>query len=710
MRFVNTQDLNRSIKNLGVLSEQNQRERFRDVAIDTVDKMEMEVKSANIFRLIQGMYPLIVVLRVFKAFSHQPRLSIVTRTVSASFVDLLHFLVVFMSVMFSFGTSGVILFGRDIDGFTHPLRAFTSCFNTMMGDFDWDELNNIGRFEAGCWFFGFMIMIVVLLLNMLLAIVMDAYSEQKAAIGDAETLWYELYVSIIRWREVRKGERRTLHEVYRAYREIKQQNATWNISRNPIIEEETEEQAKRRKRREKLLRKSGTKDLFRSVSSLSVNIPLKRKNSAKNDEEVFKLVTVKVLMDHCKGMQYHLAEWQAIEILENVAIMHHSHNKESTNIEEMIRIIRKTDDGTKDIRRLLLADSAKSHHQHHHHDSDDDDHHHHHKKDQDMFNHVVDEFEEQFWGCREELQAAKSAVGQEFPAEMNEHIPGVHIKHKTKSLVWDGELVMQPVYTMEEALDPSVKCILNNKEEVLKACRDKDLKADKDDLRIQCLGRSLRVVEADHRDNTVMCRVPAVGDVWFPINALAHLRPKPSEDLAHHYHGRYGRHMSAQEGALATIHGHEYGAKPKTTVDFADTSHAEALRKLHDLESELRVGRQTVMEAQDAMNELQRELKQEEDARLKLAQKLTSLRKKVAARTKEQHHLRDTLKHQDERREFVSKSKNEYLGMVHSLFDKKKQLKEKLQEDDDTMRSRSQPGRKKDYRNRDRRSKSYERR
>jgi hypothetical protein len=293
---------------------------------------------------------------------------------------------------------------------------------------------------------------------------------------------------------------------------------------------------------------------------------------------------------------------------------------------------------------------------------------------------------------------------------MNEHIPGVHIKHKTKSLVWDGELVMQPVYTMEEALDPSVKCILNNKEEVLKACRDKDLKADKDDLRIQCLGRSLRVVEADHRDNTVMCRVPAVGDVWFPINALAHLRPKPSEDMAHHYHGRYGKHLSAQEGALATIHGHEYGAKPKTTVDFADTSHAEALRKLHDLESELRVGRQTVMEAQDAMNELQRELKQEEDARLKLAQKLTSLRKKVAARTKEQHHLRDTLKHQDERREFVSKSKNEYLGMVHSLFDKKKQLKEKLQEDDDTMRSRSQPGRKKDYRNRDRRSKSYERR
>merc|ERR1719398_217532 len=88
----------------------------------------------------------------------------------------------------------------------------------------------------------------------------------------------------------------------------------------------------------------------------------------------------------------------------------------------MTRIIRKVDDGTKDIRRLLLADRAKSHHHHHHH----------HKKDQDMFNHVVDEFEEQFWGCREELQAAKGAVGQEFPAEMNEHIPGVHIKHKTK--------------------------------------------------------------------------------------------------------------------------------------------------------------------------------------------------------------------------------------------------------------------------------------
>ena len=98
-------------------------------------------------------------------------------------MDVLHFGVVFISVFFSFAVAGIIIFGRDVEDFTTPIRAANTCFRSMMGDFDWDAIIVVGRVEASCWFIGFMLMIVMLLLNMLLAIVMDAYSEQKAAIG-----------------------------------------------------------------------------------------------------------------------------------------------------------------------------------------------------------------------------------------------------------------------------------------------------------------------------------------------------------------------------------------------------------------------------------------------------------------------------------------------------------------------------------------------
>merc|ERR1719440_825138 len=69
------------------------------------------------FRMSLFLYPVLVMLRLFKSFNAQPRLGIVTRTLSRSANDMAHFLIVFMSIFISFAVSGTVLFGQDLDDF-----------------------------------------------------------------------------------------------------------------------------------------------------------------------------------------------------------------------------------------------------------------------------------------------------------------------------------------------------------------------------------------------------------------------------------------------------------------------------------------------------------------------------------------------------------------------------------------------------------------
>ena len=52
-----------------------------------------------------------------------------------------------------------------------------------MSDFDWDDMYIVGRVPAGILFWPFLILMNMTLLNILLAILMDAYSMVKSESG-----------------------------------------------------------------------------------------------------------------------------------------------------------------------------------------------------------------------------------------------------------------------------------------------------------------------------------------------------------------------------------------------------------------------------------------------------------------------------------------------------------------------------------------------
>eukprot|EP00746_Dinoflagellata_sp_MGD_P047314 gnl/MRDRNA2_/MRDRNA2_21668_c0_seq1.p1 gnl/MRDRNA2_/MRDRNA2_21668_c0~~gnl/MRDRNA2_/MRDRNA2_21668_c0_seq1.p1 ORF type:complete len:281 (+),score=39.47 gnl/MRDRNA2_/MRDRNA2_21668_c0_seq1:90-845(+) len=69
------------------------------------------------------------------------------------------------------------------------------------------------RQMGSIWFWLFQIVLVLLMLNMLLAIIMDTYSEVKAKSGNHTTLPEQLFILIRRWQWIRRGEGLPLEKI-----------------------------------------------------------------------------------------------------------------------------------------------------------------------------------------------------------------------------------------------------------------------------------------------------------------------------------------------------------------------------------------------------------------------------------------------------------------------------------------------------------------
>jgi len=138
-----------------------------------------------------SVFSIFSALRFFKAFRANPRLNCVTQTLVRSFPDLSHFMLVFLSLLMAFVLIGHLLFGSRIEDFSTTAKAVNTCFLFLLC-YAFDplapEMYEHGGVLGFIWAWSFNIGMVLLLLNMVLAIVFDVYSEVKSGVGDAPSL------------------------------------------------------------------------------------------------------------------------------------------------------------------------------------------------------------------------------------------------------------------------------------------------------------------------------------------------------------------------------------------------------------------------------------------------------------------------------------------------------------------------------------------
>lgn len=167
---------------------------------DLLEKADDMLSFTSWFRILLADYHLILMFRFFIAFSAQPRLGVVTSTLEASLLDILHFLVVLLPTFMAYAISGCFIFGRRMEGFSTFDGAIGICFRMASeGEYEWDELSTEDYWTACLWTWTFMLLIVLLMLNMVLAIVLDVYTEMRNSAGQSETVFITL---LNLWRRV----------------------------------------------------------------------------------------------------------------------------------------------------------------------------------------------------------------------------------------------------------------------------------------------------------------------------------------------------------------------------------------------------------------------------------------------------------------------------------------------------------------------------
>jgi hypothetical protein len=135
-------------------------------------------------------------LSFFKAFRANPRLNVVAATIAGAGVDLLHFLIVMLTIFMVFVLTGHFLFGGSVIWFSTVGRTVNTCFLCMMG-WLFDDIRDDCADEAGAtmsmvYWMCFFLVLTILLFNMILAIIFDVYTEVKDEAGDAEFLWTQV--------------------------------------------------------------------------------------------------------------------------------------------------------------------------------------------------------------------------------------------------------------------------------------------------------------------------------------------------------------------------------------------------------------------------------------------------------------------------------------------------------------------------------------
>jgi len=193
-------------------------ETYREIVSDFADAIVAMLDAERNLRLWLCIYPVVLLMRLFKSFAAQKRLAIVTDTFRMAYNDLMHFFIVFASVYFCMTVNAVIFFGQDILDFATIDRALHACFRAMLGDWDWDEMGKIGIHRAFAWFFFFMVVMVMILMNLLVAILMEAYGVVKDDAKHADSLLEQTKNILRRARQNKRKERVNLSSIWDALR------------------------------------------------------------------------------------------------------------------------------------------------------------------------------------------------------------------------------------------------------------------------------------------------------------------------------------------------------------------------------------------------------------------------------------------------------------------------------------------------------------
>jgi len=118
-------------------------------------------------------------IKIFKYISFNKTMTQLSSTLGKCAKDLAGFAVMFFIIFLAFTQLGYLLFGTQVKDFSNFQNSFFTLFRIILGDFDFEQLEQAHRVLGPIFFMLFVFFVFFVLINMFLAIINDTYSEVK---------------------------------------------------------------------------------------------------------------------------------------------------------------------------------------------------------------------------------------------------------------------------------------------------------------------------------------------------------------------------------------------------------------------------------------------------------------------------------------------------------------------------------------------------
>ncbi|GJP51052.1 hypothetical protein CLOM_g10222 [Closterium sp. NIES-68] len=164
------------------------------------------VQWRSILVSLQGINVFLFLLRLLKLMDFQPRIAILTRTMAAAFPALVHFFLLWAIMFIGFSLYAYVVFGRTLEQFSTVAMSMVSCFLILINDnstgYFFIQLEGWNLTAAIIFWIAYITVMVFVMLNVLIAIVVDAFLEVRKSTEESPAfpvdMWYVLRNVVLR--------------------------------------------------------------------------------------------------------------------------------------------------------------------------------------------------------------------------------------------------------------------------------------------------------------------------------------------------------------------------------------------------------------------------------------------------------------------------------------------------------------------------------
>lgn len=135
-------------------------------------------------------YQVLLVVRFLIATMGHPRLAIIMRTLLHGMGDLLHLFFVFLLIFLAYVMSGHILMGPRMPELATFKGSFGYCLRIVLArEYEYTRITEENMITAALWIITFVLLLVLVTVNMMLAMIFDNYGEVRENVFKNETIF-----------------------------------------------------------------------------------------------------------------------------------------------------------------------------------------------------------------------------------------------------------------------------------------------------------------------------------------------------------------------------------------------------------------------------------------------------------------------------------------------------------------------------------------